>query len=76
MPPQAGYFGHIDGHHDWVNGQQERQGAGPGPTRPFGGDTLSNFTHSVSASLDPFAGEVAMPSQMDYGTGYTGIFKS
>lgn len=58
-----------------MDGQQTdgRQGINPGPM-----ETLSHFPHSISATLDPFGGEMPMsPSQLNYGVGYvSGILKS
>ena len=73
---QAEYLGQLDGHHDWMDSQQnvhERQGINQGSV-----ETLSHFPNSISATLDPFGGEMAMsPSQLNYGVGYaSGILKS
>lgn len=71
----AEYLGQFDSHNDWMDGQQTdgRQGINPGPM-----ETLSHFPHSISATLDPFGGEMPMsPSQLNYGVGYvSGILKS
>lgn len=73
---QAEYLGQLDGHHDWMDSQQnvhERQGINQGSV-----ETLSHFPNSISATLDPFGGDMAMsPSQLNYGVGYaSGILKS
>lgn len=79
---QAEYLGQFDDHHDWMDSQHNihgRQGIGPEPIRSFGVRPLSNLPNPVS-SLDPFTGDVAVPSsQINYSPGYgpgIEIFKS
>lgn len=80
--PQAEYLGQFDDHNGWVDSPHNihgRQGIGLEPIRSFGGGPLSNLSNTVSA-LDPFTGDVAVPSpQINYSTGYgpgSGILKS
>lgn len=73
---QAEYLGQLDDNHDWMDSQQnihERQGINQGSV-----ETLSHFPNSISATLDPFGGEMVMsPSQLNYSVGYaSGILKS
>ena len=77
---QAEYLGQFGEHHGWVDSPHNihgRQGIGPEPIRSFGGGPLSNLSNPVSA-LDPFTGDVAVPSpQLNYSPGYgsgNGIF--
>lgn len=82
MPPQPEYLDQLGEDHPWVDSEQEvhgRHGMNPEPVRAFDGGVLGSLPNSVSATLDPFTTDVAIPpSQIDYSSGYVsahGVFR-
>ncbi|CAG7981192.1 unnamed protein product [Penicillium olsonii] len=65
------FFGHIHGHNGWLDshlGVQGRSTLGNG-VRSYQG-SMSNLSHSIASTLDPFSTDLSIPpSQLSY-TGY------
>lgn len=73
--PQAEYLSQYDGHNGWMESHQNqhgRPGMNTGPVRSFGGGAVSSLPHSISATLDPFTGDLPVQSaHINYSPGFT-----